>query len=150
MRISNFQCMNFLPFETMKNVLCIYIFIFFSLCASSCTTKNESHYVARGEKIKHQLIAELRGADTLHDLFARQESLTLLFDELSKVAIEAKTFQLKTKKTWEVPPEASQSSQVLTEELGRVLKIPGARAFLEKCQAKGFERIDAFEKTRVH
>lgn len=134
----------------MKNRLFAFLILFFSLCASSCATKDGTYYVARGEKIKHQLIAEFRGVNTLHDLFARQESFTLLFDELSKVSIEARTFQLKTKKTWEVPPEASQSSQLLAEELRRVLKIPGARAFLEKCQSKGFERIDAFEKTRVH
>ena len=122
------------------------VLAFLSLVA--CTNKNESYYVHRGEEVKHQLIVELEGAHTLHDLFARQETLTLLFDELSKVAIEARMFQVKTKTSWEVPPEASKTSQQLAHELRRLLEIPGARAFLEKCQARGFERIDAFEKTR--
>lgn len=119
-----------------------------ALCCTACTEKNQSYYTHRGEKIKLQLIAELEGVHTLLDFFSRQESVTLLFDELSKVAIEARVFQLKTNTTWEVPPEMAESSQRLFQELRRVLEIPGARAFLEKCQARGFERIDAFEKTQ--
>lgn len=105
-------------------------------------------FIKRGEEIKVQLTSELEGVHTLHDLFDRQEALTLLFDELSKVAIEARLFQVKTNTTWEAPAKTADTSLLLAQELRRVLEIPGARSFLEKCQARGFERIDAFEKGR--
>lgn len=117
------------------------------LFLSSCASKDEGYYVRRGEEVKRQLIVELEGAQTLHDLFTRQESLSLLFDEMARTAIEARLFQMKTKKTWEVSADAFQSSRRLAQELRRLLTIPGARAFLERCQAKGFDRIDAFEKS---
>lgn len=117
------------------------------LCA--CTEKNESYYLRRGEEVKQQLCLELESVQTLRDLFARQESLTLLFDELSRLAVEAKIFQLKSKTTWQIPKEASLSGQRLSEQLQRVLSIPGASAFLEKCQARGLEKIDAFEKSQT-
>lgn len=134
--------------EKMKNMLLAFVLMSLALYVSSCTMKDETYYVRRGEEIKHQLIVELKGSRNLHELFARQDSLTLLFDELSKMAIEARVFQIKYKKTWEVSIKSLQSSQLLAQELKRVLDIPGAEAFLEKCQVKGFERIDAFEKTR--
>jgi hypothetical protein len=132
----------------MKHILLTFVVLSSVLWTSSCTTRDETYYLRRGEGIKHQLIVELEGAHGLHDLFARQDSLTFLFDELSKVAIEARVFQLKSGKTWRIPSESLQSSQLLSQEMRRILDIPGARAFLEKCQAKGFERIDVFEKTR--
>ena len=115
---------------------------------SSCTKKDKSYYERRGEEVKHQLIVELKGACSLHDLFDRQDALTLLFDELSKVAIEARMYQLKTKKIWEPSADSLESSHRIATEMRRLLEIPGARAFLEKCQTRGFEKIDAFEKTR--
>jgi hypothetical protein len=127
------------------------LFLFALLCCaigSSCTKKDKSYYERRGEEVKHQLIVELEGASSLHDLFDRQDLLTLLFDELSKVAIEARVYQLKTKKIWEPSADSLESSHKMAAEMRRLLEIPGARAFLEKCQTKGFERIDAFEKTR--
>jgi len=134
--------------EKMKNTFFALFILSFSVCLFSCTAKDERYYVRRGEEVQRQLIIELEGAHALHDLFARQDSLTLLFDELSKVAVEARAFQVRSKKTWEVPSDSHQLSQRLAQEIQRVLQIPGARAFLEKCQAKGFERIDAFEKAK--
>lgn len=124
------------------------VFLIVSLCVCSCTTKDEGYYIRRGEEVKRQLIVELEGASTLHDLFARQDGLTLLFDELSKVAIEARIFQVKSGTTWDVPSASSVSSQQLARQIRRVLEIPGAGAFIERCQAKGFDRIDAFEKAK--
>ena len=116
----------------------------FCLCA--CAKKDSAYFLERGEEVKQQLITELEGVDSLHDLFARQEELTALFDELARLATEARRYQLKTKESWEISPEASSSSQALAQEMRRVLELPGARAFLEKCQGKGLERLDAFER----
>jgi hypothetical protein len=116
------------------------------LCVS-CATRGQAYYLDRGEKVKQQIITELRGVGSLQDLFERQESLTVLFDELARLAVEAHRYQLASKTTWDVPSDASVSSQELLCEMRRVLAIPGARAFLEKCQGRGLERLD---KNLVH
>ena len=133
----------------MKDTLLILSVLFCALTVSSCTTKDEAYYLRRGDEIQRQLIVDLEGVHCLHDLFARQDSLTLLFDELSKVAIEARQYQLKSGKTWDDPADSSLLSQRLAQEIRRLLEIPGARPFLERCQAKGFDRIDAFEKAKA-
>ena len=116
-------------------------------CALGCAKRDESFFLRRGNEIQSQLIGELEGVQTLHDLFRRQEALSSLFDELAKVAIEARHYQIRTHRSWEVPPDSAEQSRELQRHLERVLQIPGARAFLEKCQSRGFERIDAFERT---
>jgi hypothetical protein len=121
-------------------LLCIF-------CMLGCAKRDQSFYLRRGNEIQSQLIGEFEGVHTLHDLFSKQEALSLLFDELAKVAIEARRYQLRTHTSWEVPPDSAEKSQELELQIERVLQIPGARAFLEKCQSRGFERIDAFEKT---
>ncbi len=130
----------------MEKTFVVLIAILCSFCLPSCARKDESYYVQKGEEIKQQLVVELEGTHSIQDLFARQESLSVLFDELARLAIEARTYQLKSKKTWGVSQEGSASSQTLAHEIQRVLEIPGARSFLEKCQTKGFEKIDAFER----
>ena len=122
----------------------VLLFLFF--CATSCGVRDESFYLRRGNEIQGQLIAELEGVQTLHDLFGRQEAFSSLFDELAKVAIEARRYQIRAHVSWEVPSDCAERSRELEREMQRVLQIPGARAFIEKCQGRGFERIDAFEK----
>ena len=112
------------------------------MCCVSCVKKDESYYLRRGEEIKLQLIVELHEAASLQDLFERQESLTILFDELARVGLEAYRYQLAAKTVPEMPSEALASSQQLLHEMRRLLAIPGARAFLEKCQSRGLERLD--------
>lgn len=124
-------------------LICVFLCLFFAL---GCARRDEAFYIRRGNEIQSQLIGELEGVHTLHDLFGKQEALSSLFDELARVAIEARRYQIRTHTSWEVPPDSSTKSQELEQQMERVLQIPGARAFLEKCQSRGFERIDAFEK----
>ena len=115
-------------------------------CALGCSKRDGDFYLRRGTEIQRQLITELENVQTLPDLFGKQEALSSLFDELAKVAIEARRYQIRTHTSWEIPSSASEKSRELEQHMQRVLQIPGARAFLEKCQSRGFERIDAFEK----
>lgn len=112
------------------------------ICLSSCTAKDQGYFLRRGEEVKLQLIAELKEANTLQDLFERQESLTALFDELARLAIEAHRYQAASKTTWGIPDSASVSSHTLALEMRRILAIPGSRALLEKCQSRAIERMD--------
>jgi hypothetical protein len=112
----------------------------------SCSKKEESYYVNRGEEVKKELIEELGSCQTLQEILAKQERLSFLFDELSLLIIEARTFQTKSHKTWQPTIQSCQSSERLEEELRRLLAIHGARGAIEKCQVKGLERLDAFEK----
>ena len=121
------------------------ILLILCLCITGCAARDESFYLRRGREIQSQLIAELEGVESLHELFGKQEALTSLFDELARVGVEARRYQLRTQKSWEVPEESEKGSRELERQMERVLQIPGARAFLERCQSRGFERIDAFE-----
>lgn len=118
-------------------------------CVLGCAKRDGTFYVRRGDEIQSQLITELEGVQTLPDLFGKQEALSSLFDELAKVAIEARRYQIRTHTSWKIPADAAEKSQELAWHMQRVLQIPGARAFLEKCQSRGFERIDAFEKAAL-
>jgi hypothetical protein len=111
-------------------------------CALGCAKRDGAFYIRRGNAIQSQLIVELESAQTLHDLFGKQEALSSLFDELAKVAIEARRYQIRTHTSWEIPAESAEKSRELERQMQRVLQIPGARAFLEKCQSRGFERIE--------
>jgi hypothetical protein len=123
----------------------VRIFLFCLLVFSSCTTRDDAFYLRKGEELKIQLLFELKQVNSLHDLFERQETLTFLFDEIAHLAIEAdsshKTVKHSTNSIDAVSPE-------INAELRRVLLIPGARAFFEKCQAKGLESMDRYVKTK--
>jgi hypothetical protein len=120
------------------SVVCILLF--------GCTKKDGSYFLKNGERIKKELCLELESIETLCDLFARQEILTHYFDELALLAIEARAFQIGTKGEWTLSARERESSEQLTRQLQRVLKIAGAQAVIEKCQARAVERIDTFEK----
>ena len=126
------------------------VFLLICLLAVGCAAHDEAFYLRRGREIQSQLLAEFEGVESLHDLFRRQESLSLLFDELARTAIEARRYQIRSKTSWEIPVESSEKSRELEEQMQRVLMIPGARAFLERCQSRGFDRLDAFEKAAPH
>ena len=126
------------------------VFILICLCAVGCAARDEAFYLRRGGEIQSQLIVELEGVESLHDLFSRQEAFSSLFDELARTAIEARRYQMREKTSWGIPQDLSEKSRGLEEQMQRVLKIAGARAFLERCQSKGFDRLDAFEKGAPH
>ena len=122
------------------------VFVLICLCAVGCAARDESFYLRRGGEIQSQLVVELEEVESLHDLFSKQEALSSLFDELARTAIEARRYQMRAKASWEIPQNSAEKSRELEDQMQRVLKIPGARAFLERCQSRGFERLDAFEK----
>jgi len=121
-------------------LICIFLF--------GCTKKDDSYFLRQGERIKKELCLELESIETLCDLFAHQESLTHYFDELAFLAIEARAFQIETKRERAVSSLERESSERLTRQLQRVLKIAGAQAVIEKCQARAVEKIDSFEKRK--
>lgn len=84
---------------------------------------------------------------TLPDLFAKQENLTLLFTELASLAIKADEWQKKTKYKI-LSTTDSTVGELLEREMQRILRIPGAKSFLEKCQSKGQDMLEAYEFTR--
>jgi hypothetical protein len=114
-------------------------------CASCGGGDRRSYFLAKGEQCTDALISELCEVQTLQDLFEKQEELTILFDTIAQLSIEARIYQLKTKSDWEASDEVESKNQELKKQLLRVLKIPGTRTFLEKCQAPAFEKLYAFE-----
>jgi hypothetical protein len=113
------------------------------LVACGVERKNEEYFSHRSEELKEQLFVELCGVQTLPDLFVRQDSLTSLFNQLARLAVEAQAYQGLCKKEITISQEAKETSRQLAEQFSRVLRIPGARAFLEKCQGQGLDIIDA-------
>jgi len=127
----------------------IIIFLFcILLFLPGCTKKDGSYFLRQGERLKKELCLEFESIETLCDLFARQESLTHYFDELALLAIEARAFQIETKEQWTLSALERETSEQLTGQLQRVLKIAGAQAVIEKCQARAVEKIDSFEKRK--
>ena len=86
----------------------------------------------------------LQGAETLQDLLLREENLTQLFLELSSLAIRADQWKKKHKSKNDVFKSDRASQTLLEEEFRRVLTIPGAEAFLEKCQKQALDRLDIY------
>lgn len=136
----------FRKFALKTHVLALVSILLSVFCVVGCAKRDGTFYVRRGNEIQSQLIVELETVQTLPDLFGKQEALSSLFDELARVAIEARRYQIRTHTSWETSIAAAEKSRELEVQMQRVLQIPGARAFLEKCQSRGFERIDAFEK----
>jgi hypothetical protein len=128
-----------------RGVLFLVVIFAAATCASCNRGDKQSYFLAKGEACKEQLISELKDVESLQDLFEKQEELTLLFDRIAQIGIEARIYQIKTKTIWGVPEEAEATNHALRSQLLRVLKIPGARAFLEKCQTSAFEKIYSFE-----
>jgi hypothetical protein len=126
-----------------KDILIVLLAIC-SICSCSSIDK-QAYYLKKGEECKEHLLSELEEVQSLRDLFEKQERLTLLFDKIARLCIEARTYQLETKTSWSISPESEITNTELKKQLLRVLKIPGARAFLEKCQIRSFEKIYTFE-----
>jgi hypothetical protein len=95
--------------------------------------------------VKAELVQELESVSNLRDLFERQERLSVLFERLASLSIEA--MKVPGSCSWSMSPEALESSRRLAQEFTRVLQIPGAQALLEHCQVEGLEKIDAFESS---
>jgi hypothetical protein len=132
--------------DIMKKILTIILSTLLLMACSCCGGGDKrSYFLAKGEQCTEQLISELSEVQTLQDLFEKQEELTILFDRIAQLSIEARVYQLKTKSTWGATDEAEVRNQELKKQLLRVLKIPGTRAFLEKCQASAFEKLYVFE-----
>ena len=122
------------------------IFLLFIVLLFGCSRRDESYFLESGERIKKEISLELEAIKTLSDLFARHETLAEYFNELADLAIEARTFQIQTKKERPLSAFEQASSERLSRELQRVLAIAGAQAVIEKCQARAVEKIDSFEK----
>jgi len=115
------------------------------ICIGCGGGDKRSYFLSNGERCTEQLISDLSEVQSLQDLFEKQEELTVLFDRIAQLSIEARRYQIKTKTSWSTTEQVERKNQEMKMQLLRVLKIPGARAFLEKCQAPAFEKLYAFE-----
>ena len=131
-----------------KNTL--QFFLWFALFLScvllfGCRERNEQYFLSRGEGVQREIAEALSDAFTLRDLLQREEHLTQLFLELSSLAIQAdrwkKTYRGKKETS---PVEGSETHAFLEKEFRRVLTIPGAKAFLEKCQKPALDALDIY------
>lgn len=122
------------------------IFILLScFLLSGCREKSEEHFLLKSERIQKELIITLQKVTTLQDLLQHEENLTQLFLELSTVAIRADQWRKKHKKAGDpVLYKQSVSQNDLEQEFRRVLAIPGAEAFFEKCQKPAITRLDIY------
>jgi hypothetical protein len=120
-----------------------YLLAACSLVLFGCRAKNEEYYLLKGESIQQEIVAELSSAQTLQDLLPKEETLTQLFLELSSLAIRADQWK-KKHKTREKALGSEESRTGLEQEFRRVLAVPGAEAFLEKCQKQALDRLDIY------
>ena len=119
------------------------LFLCCSLFCIGCREKSEGYFLKRGVEVQQELVTELMKVQSLQDLLSHEESLSSLFDELSFVAIQADRWKKKHKRKADAYVE-SDTAICLEQEFRRVLAIPGAEAFLEKCQKKAVERLDIY------
>jgi len=118
-------------------------FMFLLFLCSSCGKRDQQYYCREAEAIQSRLYREISSIETIQDLLSKKEILSLLFQQLASLTVEAYTFQ-QSKGIPAISP--SRLSQELVVEIVRVLKIPGAQTILELSQEKGLEIIDQFEK----
>lgn len=116
--------------------------IFFGLLVCGCQKKNEEYFLRKGEAIQQEIAEQLNGVKTLQDLLPKEEALTQLFLELSSLAIRADQWKKKHKIKANDLEKPSQTT--LEQEFRRVLVIPGAEAFLEKCQKQALDGLDVY------
>ena len=114
--------------------LSVFLFLF---CVSACVKKDRAYFLQKGEELKAQLYEELHEVQELADLVTKQDRLKVLFDDTAELAIVAHRFVGFSERSEDV----DELSQLLADEIHRVLMIPGARNIFEKCQEAALEKL---------
>jgi len=120
----------------------------FLLLTLSCSNKNEVYFQKMGEEVKAELFQELSSVENFQDLLIKQDRLISIFQELATIQIELNEYQSKNQKVWVCNENSLLTSDGLEEQFRRIITIPGAYAFIEKCQAGSLAKLMSYEKSK--
>lgn len=126
------------------NVLLLILIIL-----TGCAAKSPDTFKSKARGINRELLQTAAEVEDLDQLMRALPTFSRLFNRLVDVMIQARKWQIKHKKGWELDEEDRYLSLQLAQEFARLYQIPTARAFIEKCQQSALERLDAFEKKQL-
>ena len=124
----------------------ILLFFLLLFVLSSCSQKSPEYFQREARELKLQLIETLQKIENLDDMVMKSSELQALFEELAKLAIEARRYQLKAKIEWAMTAEDRKLNQELRFELNRLYSMEGVAELMERCQMPALTELDAFEK----
>jgi hypothetical protein len=113
---------------------------------SCCKGKSIEHFQKEGQEHKQELIEALQRIENLDDMIRASPQLKAIFDDLARLIIQARCYQIKTKTQVEISSEDRKLNQELRDELNRLYRMEGVQELMEKCQMSALIELDAFEK----
>ena len=112
----------------------------FCLLFSSCGKSSLNDYKKEGVELQLQMVEELRSVRSLEDLMDKKRVLSKLHLQLVDLIEKTRLWQKKENKTQE--PLLSLSSDLLRDEMLRVLRIEGTQEIMEEIQKEALYLLD--------
>jgi hypothetical protein len=116
----------------------------------SCSPNSSKEFYREGNARSEALIRDLEKIETRQQLIHAESKLKKHFESLVILMIEAREFQQKKLDAPDIEAiEESSANERLETELRRIYAIEGGREIIERAEAEGLAKLDAYERSLI-